>query len=304
MRVSVVIPTYNAGPLVVEAVESVLAQIRPADEVVVVDDGSTDDTAERLGRFGPPVRVVRKENGGVSTARNRGVAEATGDVVAFLDADDVWHPRKLELQLAALAARPDLGMLGTGQYVWPGPVPKVEAGSPQPVDVRFADLVVRNQFTASTVVVRAGVLREVGGFDTDQCGTEDHDLWLRVARRAGGAILPVRLVGYRDATPGSLSKNAERMESGMRIILQKLEAAGVFRWRPLLRRRAWGHARYSWGYMHQQAGNRWKAVGHLVRSLVGYPLPYNRAEVRYSFGRLRLLLAALVKTRPRVPGAS
>ena len=77
MRVSVVIPTYNSGPLLVEAVSSVLAQTAPPDEVIVVDDGSTDDTADRMAAFGPRVKFIRKENGGVSTARNRGMAEAT-----------------------------------------------------------------------------------------------------------------------------------------------------------------------------------------------------------------------------------
>src|SRR5262245_35430521 len=99
--VSVVIPTYNSGRLVVEAVESVLAQTTRVAETVVVDDGSTDDTRQRLGRYAGSVRYVGQPNQGVSAARNRGVSEASQDFVAFLDADDVWHPRKIELQMAA-----------------------------------------------------------------------------------------------------------------------------------------------------------------------------------------------------------
>ena len=295
MRVSVVIPTYNSGPLVVEAVESVLAQTRAADEVIVVDDGSTDDTAEPLTAFGPPVRYIQKENGGVSTARNRGVAEATGDWVAFLDADDVWHPRKLELQLPVLAANPELGMLGTRVYDWPAlRHPALDTiNEARVARVPLKELIIRNAFTTSTVIARRDVLRSVGEFDTDQFGTEDYDLWLRVAQRAGVANLLVALTGYRTATPGSLSKNASRMEAGMRIILRKLDAAGVFRGNPVLRRRAWGHFRYSCGYMHAQAGNRRAALGHLALSLLGYPLPYNRECVRYPFGRVRLLAALL-----------
>src|SRR6185437_11144924 len=96
-RVSVVIPTYNSGPLVTEAVESVLAQTLPAAEVLVVDDGSTDDTPERLAAYGERIRYLPQANQGVAAARNRGIREATGDLIAFLDADDVWHPRKLEI---------------------------------------------------------------------------------------------------------------------------------------------------------------------------------------------------------------
>src|SRR5712675_1199611 len=98
MRVSVIIPTYNSGRLVVEAVESALAQTLAPAEILVVDDGSTDDTRDRLAKFGPPVSYIHQENQGVAAARNRGIRAATGDLVAFLDADDVWHPKKLERQ--------------------------------------------------------------------------------------------------------------------------------------------------------------------------------------------------------------
>ena len=298
MRVSVVIPTYNSGPLLVEAVSSVLAQTAPPDEVIVVDDGSTDDTADRMAAFGPRVKFIRKENGGVSTARNLGMAKAIGDIIAFLDADDVWHPKKLEIQLAKLVARPDLGMLGTETYLWPAARhPPIDPSIPLTVRVSpLADLAVKNAFVTSTVLVRREVLRKVGEFDTDQFGTEDYDLWLRIAQHVPVANIPVALTGYRIATPGSLSKNAVRMEAGMRIILRKLEAAGVFLGKPLLRRKAWGYFRYSCGYMHHLAGDRWTAAGHLAHSLLGYPFPYDRTEVRSLFGRIRFLTVAILKS--------
>ena len=97
--VSVVIPSFNCGSFVSQAIDSVLAQTCAPAEVIVVDDGSTDDTAERLEPYMDRIRYVFQENRGVSAARNRAVAESRGHCVAFLDADDVWHPRKLELQL-------------------------------------------------------------------------------------------------------------------------------------------------------------------------------------------------------------
>ncbi|QJW98061.1 GT2 family glycosyltransferase [Frigoriglobus tundricola] len=299
MRVSVVIPTYNSGPLVVEAVASVLAQTRPAAEIVVVDDGSTDDTAARLAAFGPAVRYVRKDNGGVSTARNRGVAEATGDWIAFLDADDVWHPRKLEVQCAALARRPDLCLLGTGTYRWPGAHPDPGA-EPVVHAVRFDSLVVRNCLVTSTVLARAETLRAAGPFDVALCGPEDHDMWIRVAQRAPTANLSVALTGYRLATPNSLSKNTDRMEAGMRVILEKLERNGVFRGQPLLRRRAWSYFRFSCGAMRYWAGEPGAAIRHLVRSVVGYPFsPITPGQPRkYTFARLKLIaMAVLVGVR-------
>src|SRR5688572_32276770 len=100
-RVSVIIPARNAGRWIREAIESVLAQTAPAHECIVIDDGSTDDTARVAAEFGAPVRVITTGGRGVAAARNAGAASATGDYLAFLDADDVWLPRKLELQLAA-----------------------------------------------------------------------------------------------------------------------------------------------------------------------------------------------------------
>src|SRR4051794_37497436 len=123
MRVSAIIPTYNSGPLVVEAVQSVLAQTRPADEIIVVDDGSTDDTAERLASFGDRIIYHRQTNRRVAAARNTGLRMSTGDFVAFLDADDAWHPQKLERQLAVLNFRPEIGLLATGVSDWPERMP-------------------------------------------------------------------------------------------------------------------------------------------------------------------------------------
>ena len=296
MRTSVVIPSYNAAASVAEAVRSVLAQTRPADEVLVIDDGSTDGTAASLADFGPPVRAIRQANGGVSAARNRGAREATGELIAFLDADDVWHPRKLELQVPALLADPPLGLLGTATFAWPGVAPPLAESVAAARPVALRDLAVRNSFTASSVVARADVLRRAGEFDPRQQGTEDHDLWLRVAAVARVANLPVPLTGYRVAAAGSLSKDAERMEAGMRLILAKLEDSGVFAGEPLLRARAWGYFHYSCGYMHAQARSWPAAAGHLARSLARHPHAYGRAEVRHPLGRLRLLAACALKT--------
>lgn len=106
--VSVVIPTYNRAAIVTDAIDSALACARPGDEVLVVDDGSTDDTGARVRAYGAPVRLVAGDHAGPGAARNRGVREARNPLVAFLDSDDVFMPDKLELQRAVLAARPDV----------------------------------------------------------------------------------------------------------------------------------------------------------------------------------------------------
>lgn len=105
-RISVIIPAFNRGHTLPRALDSVRAQTRAADEILIVDDGSTDNTAEVLTAF-PRVHCIRQENRGVSAARNTGIRAATGDWLAFLDSDDEWRPRKLELQVHALSSSPE-----------------------------------------------------------------------------------------------------------------------------------------------------------------------------------------------------
>jgi glycosyltransferase involved in cell wall biosynthesis len=114
--VSVVIPTYNRADRLSDTVDSVLAQTLPPAEILIVDDGSKDDTAAVCRRFPAPVRYLHRENGGSAAARNTGMRAARGDYIAFLDADDVWEPTKLEVQLALHAAHPEIGWSATNHY--------------------------------------------------------------------------------------------------------------------------------------------------------------------------------------------
>ena len=108
MTVSAVIPAYNSGESIARAIESVLCQTYPADEIIVVDDGSTDNTAEMVQSFGERVIFIRQENAGASVARNTGIQAARFDWIAFLDADDEWVPEKLRLQVELLQRHPEL----------------------------------------------------------------------------------------------------------------------------------------------------------------------------------------------------
>jgi glycosyltransferase involved in cell wall biosynthesis len=291
-RVSVIIPTFNSAALVVEAIESVLAQSYPAFEVIVVDDGSVDNTRSRLAEFKHPVRYVRKENGGVSSARNRGLEEASGDLIAFLDADDVWHPDKLRRQVEVMNRRPELGLLGTETMSWPGQFPSTLPKSLAERDISMDALVVKNLLVTSSIVIRREVTRTVGLFDRSLNGPEDYDYWLRTGRVAPIAKLSLPLTGYRN-TGGSLSKQAFRMEEGMRAILRKLEASGAFRERARLRSKAWGYFHYSCAIMHRAAGNYQEAVRNSLQSFWRFPAPFRPSESREPFGRARLLLAAI-----------
>jgi len=121
MRISVIVPAYQAAATLAETLHSIAAQTRPPDEVIVVDDGSTDGTADVARATMPSARVITRANGGSAAALNSGLAEAKGDLLAMLDADDLWTPGKLSAQLAAIQAAPDLAGIGGHMEVFPCP---------------------------------------------------------------------------------------------------------------------------------------------------------------------------------------
>ena len=187
--VSVVIPTYNTANLLPDAVESVLTQTYRDFELIVVDDGSTDETPEVMGGYTDDVRYIRKENGGSASARNRGIREATGQYVALLDADDLWLPEKLECQMEQFEAQRDLAWSYTDWIHV-----DAETGAPmyhgsQVMSYRGGDvlrpLLVRLFIPPSTEVIRRDVFEEVGTYDESELHriSEDWEFSLQVAER-------------------------------------------------------------------------------------------------------------------------
>ncbi len=200
-RFSVIIPAFNSAACVGRAIESALTQSHAPFEILVVDDGSIDATAEVAESYGQPVRVLRQANGGPAAARNAGAAVAKGDWLAFLDADDAWLPGKL----AAQAPLTDGARVG---------VVHARAGQDVTWDyvISFDTLWRRNQLINSATVVRKSAFTEVGGFDEDRTliSVEDYNLWLRLAA-AGWEFrtCPQDWIEYTPA-PNSLSQQVER----------------------------------------------------------------------------------------------
>lgn len=294
--VTTIIPTYNAAHFVVGAVASALAQTYPAVEVVVVDDGSTDDTANRLARFGDRIRYLRQPNQGPSAARNNGIRAAAGEIVALLDADDLWHPGKLTTQVAYLTRHPDIGLLGTDYLntmpdVWP-PVPD----PPSAEELPFPVVVMKSPVAPSTVVVRKSVFDEVGLFDTGLRSAEDWELWVRIAARFRAAKLTAPLVFYR-VHPAGLSKQAERMEACEREVMRRVFTTYPDRcgWR--MRRKTRGYAAYNSAFRYGLTGSWRSALGRILDSFWQWPFPYSRAEMAgHRFARPRRLGVLLLRT--------
>ena len=202
MRVSVIIPCYNAARFIAEALESVLRQTHADTVAIVVDNGSTDKTAEIAEAFGARVTVIRQPGkSGPAAARNAAVEVADGGAIAFLDGDDRWHPEKVARQLAFLEAHPDYGVVHTAvRHIDAGGDDIDRPGGAIPWRIAQGEclggLLAHNTITTSTVLVRRETLG-ADRFPVDLFAGEDWDLWLRLAARTRIGYLEEALTDYR-----------------------------------------------------------------------------------------------------------
>ena len=255
--VSVVIPTYNRGWCLNEAVDSVLAQSYARYELIVVDDGSTDDTGKRLSRY-HDITVITQPNRGVSAARNRGIASSQGDLIAFLDSDDFWLPEKLTIQVAFFQANPEALVCQTqetwirnGRQIYPKNRHLKPSGS------FFERSLGLCLVSPSAVMLRQSLFETVGVFDEGLPACEDYDLWLRV-----GAGIPIFLIdkalvvkrgGHADQLSSHAGLDRYRIQS-----IKKLLDSGTLS--PVREKQPWLCFETSVRYMPTDAENvgRWR----------------------------------------------
>ena len=250
-RVSVIIPAYNVERYIDASMQSVLQQTHSDFELIVIDDGSTDGTAARAAcHLDPRVRVVTQANRGLVGARNGGIRAARGELLAFLDADDLWQPTKLARHVAHLDARPQVGVsYCASAFIDDDAVPLGYYQRPQLLDVQPRDVFLRNPVgNGSAPVIRAAALRQIAFvgadalieyFDESFRQSEDIECWLRIALTTNwtfeGLAEPLTL--YR-VNPGGLSANLERqLESWERVVAKTAIYAPDFvhRWAPRAR---------------------------------------------------------------------
>lgn len=285
--VSVIIPTYNMATFIGQAISSVLSQSFVDLEVIVVDDGSTDETAHVVSGFGDRVSYIHQPNKGGNSARNRGVAVAQGHYIAFLDADDAWLPKKLELQLRVFDDYPSVGFVGCGYQV------QNHDGT------RTHETVVRRNYpsrdafiralqvcqivpgSASGVVAIKQMLLDVGPFDESIRIAEDWDMWLRLAQRYDVRFVEQVLVMIRRHRNKPSFRNLANSERWHRYVIEKNI--------PLERRSsalALMHARLGSSYLVE--GRPRDALSHLLTSFRLKPLrllPFDPMR-RYQYPRI------------------
>ncbi|MCL2744570.1 MAG: glycosyltransferase [Planctomycetaceae bacterium] len=208
--VSVIIPAYNSEKFVAETIQSVISQTYANWECIVVNDGSTDNTAEVVKPFlqDDRIRLVHKENGGLSSARNAGMEKATGELFAFLDADDIWLPEKLEKSIAFFNQHPEAGVCGTNKQNFnsQGIIPNsAETGGVYSSDATVAIFTAELSIPASSIMIRRRVWDTIGGFDEHYRYAEDYDFLLRASAEFPICKLNDVLLNYRVGEKTSLS---------------------------------------------------------------------------------------------------
>lgn len=243
--VSVIVPNFNGGPYIRQALDSIVSQSYKNLEIIVIDDGSTDDSVEVLTEYAAKtteMTLVLQQNAGVAVARNKGISVARGDYIAFLDSDDYWHPEKLSLQIDILGKEQNFGVCFSSYMLWP---PGTDNNYQNP-DVMYSrrsfepGLAVDKEFTGwiyhillrdvyvwtGTVVIRKEVLNRVGGFNNELKIGEDHDLWLRIADKYQMVKLSFPSALYR-TRPNSITKTIHDKNYAAIVVEKAIKTSGL-----------------------------------------------------------------------------
>jgi glycosyltransferase involved in cell wall biosynthesis len=227
--ISVIIAAYNAEKTILETIQSVQTQTFTDFELIIINDGSRDQTVEIVNSINDPrIKLFSYPNGGASISRNRGISHATGEYIAFLDADDLWTDDKLELLLAALQKNPQAGLAYSwasymnedGTSIKPAPPVYLEGNV-------YAELLVYDFIVTGSSLIRKQAIDAVGEFDTTLKGAEDWNYWLRLALNWDFVVVPKHQLLCRQ-TPGSLTSKVETMEKcNLEVINRGFEAGSA-----------------------------------------------------------------------------
>lgn len=225
--VSVLMPVYNGGPYLAEAIQCILHQTFADFELIIINDGSTDDSEAVIRSFHDPrIRYISQQNQGLAATLNNGLAVARGKWIARQDQDDVSLPERFAKQLAFLEAHPEVGLLGTCATVTDAQGKAIGALDHPTTDgpLRFA-LLFDSPFVHASVMAARSLFEKVGGYDTDPLVFEDYDMWSRMMRHTQGANLPERLVRYREVSTSISRVTTKRQDRVFEQRLRNMRAA-------------------------------------------------------------------------------
>jgi len=290
--VSVIITTFNYSDFIVSAIESVLAQTRPADEVIVVDDGSTDSTPNLVAPYVARgvVRYIQQANQGPSVARNRGIDESSGELLAFLDADDTWLASKLELQIAWLKSHPDASMV-SGQMIWwhvPTDERKLVAYESMTPGRMRREVTVRNVVgNPSMALVRRSAIEAVGPYEPSLRWGQDWELFVRLSRVGDIGFVSEPVIVYRwHRSNLSHDRRLEQLDMNQSISRWAIASFEPAWQRPILRARSWSVFEYDRARIVSKLDvPRSRMIRHASLALLSWPIEDTIAKAQI-LGRL------------------
>ena len=291
--VSVIIPVYNGERFIRRALDSVFKQTYPLHQVIVIDDGSQDSTREIVAdEYGGLVTLIRQQNGGPSKARNAGLQASTGELIAFLDADDWWKPEKIASQVRVLRAHPD----AVGNYTALRMMTDegVDLGDRKPVDPTTLGPTLRwcnpGLPPSSALLRKSAVNKLAGGFDEALLGSEDWNLWFRLKAEGSFCVCPESLTYYQ-TSPSGLSGNADLLYNDFLKMLDGVLLADMTGLRRALwRRRIISYQAFKACLTARGAGDKKSEREYMKKSVMQWPSPFWAPE------RFRFFAVTLMRT--------
>jgi glycosyltransferase involved in cell wall biosynthesis len=291
--VTVIIPVYNGERFIRRAVDSVLKQTYPLSQVIVIDDGSKDSTREIVAdEYGESVTLIRQQNGGPAKARNAGLRVATGEFVAFLDADDCWEPEKIASQIRVLKTCADAVGNYTGLRMMTDEGVHLSDVKPTDPATLWPTLRWCNPgVPPSSVLLRRSALDKLGsGFDERQLGSEDWNLWFRLVAEGSFCVCPEPLTDYRSSS-GGLSGDAHHMYNDFMKMLDDVLLADLTGLRRALwRRRIISYQAFKACLTARAAGDKATEREYMKKSILEWPSPFWAPE------RFRFFAVTLMRT--------
>jgi glycosyltransferase involved in cell wall biosynthesis len=266
--VSVIIPTYNREKIITRAIDSVFAQTYRDFEIVVLDDGSQDNTRAVAQAYGPKVHYFYQDNKGIAGARNAGMHQTAGDYIAFLDSDDYWLPGKLEQQMALFSQHPEYGMVGCqcGSVQIDGTYR--EKNRPGKSGWILYDLFNKNFIRTSSAVITRACLEKVGGFDETLREGEEYDYWLRIAAEFAIGFINEPLTVYVDNTDGMSTDSLTGRLHRLKVLEKKYLKKKI---PPQMYRRRIADTCHYIGRHYIEKGNRPEGIAYLKKAQKLYP---------------------------------
>jgi len=292
--VSVIIPTYNSAKFISGSVSSVTNQTYSNIEILIIDDGSTDNTEAVVQALSGPIRYIKQINSGPSSARNRGIAQSKGKYIAFLDVDDEWEPSKIESQVIFFENDKNLSIVATGYVRCDAGLSPVETivlaiPSKNRGVVPFRMLLEKNQLLTSSIMIKKQTLDECGFFDEKIYFGEDWDLWVRTAQLGGIGYIQTPLAKYRAHGGGLTGKlDDKNMQDWLAVIKKnKLRATNWYD-KNIVYRKSLSWYLYNYAYIERVRGQRGESKRKAIKSAIVWP---------FSIRTLRIAKGLLARSR-------